>query len=495
MRRVEEMNGISRRDFIRGAGLGAACFLMPGLADGAKARGRVVQPNIIFIMLDDLGKEWVHCYGSEEELTPEVDKLAAGGMLFENAYSMPQCTPTRASLLSGQYPFRTGWINHWDVPRWGAGCHFDWKHYTTFARVLKTVGYATAAAGKWQINDFRVTPDAMARHGFDDYCMWTGYETGVPASGKRYWDPYIHTKEGSKTYEGKFGEDVFTDFLIDFMKRNKDKPMLMYYPMALTHGPFTTTPAEPNAKGKEEQHRAMVRYCDILLGRLTGALEELGIRDDTIIIWTTDNGTSKGMSAMMNGRKVSGGKAMTSENGVCEPFIVNCPGLVPAGVRTDALTDFTDMLPTFAELGGAKLPKDRAVDGKSIAKVILGRAKDSPREWIMAMGCHAGTLNEAGRVVPVHEYRDRVIRDKRYKLYVGLDRRSEKLFDLVADPGESENLLESRDAKVVRARRKLEAVAKGFPEKDAAPQYDATPAQVWDRKPAKKKSNKERRVR
>ena len=131
-------------------------------------------PNILFIMVDDLGPEWISSYGAELIKTPRIDKLASGGMSFQNAYSMPQCTPTRATLLTGQYPFRHGWCNHWDVPRWGAGCHFDWKHNTSFATVLKPAGYVSCVVGKWQINDFRVQPLALKNHGFDHWCMWTG---------------------------------------------------------------------------------------------------------------------------------------------------------------------------------------------------------------------------------------------------------------------------------------------------------------------------------
>ena len=125
--------------------------------------------NILYIMADDLGKEWISCYGAEDIQTPNIDALAADGMKFNNAYSMPACTPSRTTLLTGKYPWRTGWANHWDVPRWGVG-YFDWKkkENTTFARLMKEQGYATAAAGKWQINDFRIEPEAMKKHGFDD---------------------------------------------------------------------------------------------------------------------------------------------------------------------------------------------------------------------------------------------------------------------------------------------------------------------------------------
>jgi arylsulfatase A-like enzyme len=138
------------------------------------------------------------------------------------------------------------------------------------------------------------------------------------------------------------------------------------------------------------------------------------------------------------------------------------------------------MLPTFAELAGAKLPGGVAIDGRSIAKLILGEMKDSSRQWIMAMGFGAAKLAE-GRVVGVKQFADRVVRDKRYKLWV-LDGRSAKLFDLLADPAETNNLIKSTKPGVVAARKKLEAVVQSFPVEDAAPKYDPTPPQLWDKK-------------
>jgi len=127
------------------------------------------KPNILFILLDDLGKEWLDVYGADSLQTPTISKLAKEGILFQNAYSMPQCTPSRVALLTGQYPWRNGWINHYDVPRWGHGARFDPEKNPSFAKIMKKAGYSTCATGKWQINDFRVTPDAMVKHGFDDY--------------------------------------------------------------------------------------------------------------------------------------------------------------------------------------------------------------------------------------------------------------------------------------------------------------------------------------
>ena len=436
------------------------------------------QPNLIFIMVDDLGPEWISSYGARDIETPRIDQLAARGMRFENAYSMPQCTPTRATLLTGQYPFRHGWVNHWDVPRWGAGCHFDPNHNTTFAKLLRDAGYVTGVAGKWQINDFRVQPDVLREHGFDEWSMWTGYESANPPSAERYWDPYVFTNlTPSATFEGKFGPDIYNRFATDFIERHRGRPFLLYYPMVLTHGPLVHTPDEPDADDKMAKHKAMVRYTDRLVGQLMDELERWGLRERTFVFFTTDNGTSGGITGRMGDRVVKGGKAKLTENGPRQPFIVAGPG-VAAGVTTDALTDFTDILPTFVELAGAKLPHGTTIDGHSIAPVLLGRDKQGPREWIMAMGFGPARLDEQG-VRPVKDFTDRVVRDKRYKIHV-LDGRVAKLYDLQQDPGEQVNLIGSDRPEHVAARRRLEAVVETFPRQDGRPRYDPLPPRPWD---------------
>jgi arylsulfatase A-like enzyme len=477
----KQMNntGLTRREFLAAMGASVPSVTLSQISEAANKKN---SPNILFIMVDDLGKEWISSYGAEEIETPNIDALAKTGMKFTNAYSMPQCTPSRATLLTGQYPWRTGWVNHWDVPRWGVG-YFDWKlrENMTFARIMKTAGYATVAAGKWQINDFRVTPDAMKKHGFDDWCMWTGYETGKPPSAERYRDAYINTPQGSKTYAGKFGPDVYADYLIRFITEHKDQPMMLYFPMALTHGPLTTTPTEPNVEESKEKFKAMIRYTDLLVGRLCKALDELRIRERTIIIFTTDNGSPGGFTGTLNGRKIRGGKAKKTENGVCAPFIVNCPGFVPQGVVTDALTDFTDLLPTFAELGGAKVPKDLQIDGVSIAPLLLGKAKDSGRQWIMALGHGPARLDKKGVRGQV-DYAERIIRDKRYKVWVSEQRKITQLYDLQTDPFEQHNLMVSIKPEHLSAIKKFQSIVDTMPEKDARPKYTPRKANPWDKK-------------
>jgi arylsulfatase A-like enzyme len=437
------------------------------------------RPNILFIMLDDLGKEWISGFGASEIKTPAIDKLISTGISFKNVYSMPQCTPTRVTLLTGQYPWRHGWVNHFDVPRWGHGVRFDPNLNPSFPKMLRNAGYSTCAAGKWQINDFRLEPDAMVKAGFDEYCMWTGGEGGnIKLSENRYWDPYIHTKSGSKVYKNKFGEDVFTDFIIDFMKKNKDKPMMIYYPMCLPHGPLTSTPLEPNAP-KSEQHKSMVRYADHILNVLVKALDQIGIRENTIIIWTTDNGTSGSIIGDLNGKSVKGGKSMLSENGVNAPFIINAPGIVPEGITSDALIDFSDLLPTLCDLAQTSPDKKYEYDGISFAPEIYGIENKSKRDWIMALGSNPAKI-ENGRIKNAFDFRDRVVRDKNFKAYIDTLNKIYEIIELKSDFYEENNLLNSKREDVISGIKKFESVIKKYPSSDASPIYTKSKNSFFD---------------
>lgn len=429
-------------------------------------------------MVDDLGKEWLGCYGADEKLSPNIDGLANAGMQFNNFYCMPQCTPTRVTLLTGQYPYRHGWVNHWDVPRWGGGCSFDPTLNPCFPRDLRERGWKTVAAGKWQIDDFRQEPQAMIQAGFDHYCMWTGYETGNPVSGQRYQDPYIYCDGVSQARPQKFGPDVFTDYLVDFIDRNADDRFFMYYPMVLTHGPLVPTPLEPQAKTKLDKHRAMVRYTDRLVGRLIAALDRNKIREETVVVFTTDNGTARNITGHIAGKPISGGKSKTLESGICVPLIVSCPGTIPDGVISQALIDITDFAPTFRDIAGLP-PAKPTTDGHSFRSVLLGDTSASQRKWIMAMGGgnHA-KLTDAG-VENQYWFRDRVLRNERFKIYIDASRNAEKLVDVIRDPEESQNLLNSESSEITSARRLFMKAVNEMPNKDADPKYHALPAKDW----------------
>ncbi len=425
----------------------------------------IEKPNFIFILVDDLGKEWFPSYGATEIETPNIDALVNTSIKFNNVYSMPQCTPSRVALITGQYPYNNGWVNHYDVPRWGHGANFDADKNPSFAKALHQEGYKTCIAGKWQINDFRIEPNAMQKAGFDEFCMWTGYESGNKPSDKRYWNPYIFTKEGSKTYEGKFGPDVFSDFVIDFMNTNKNNPFCIYYPMVLTHSPFVHTPLEPEAKTKYEKHLAMVLYTDYIIGKILDNLETSGLADNTYLVLTTDNGTSPSIIGKRNGAYVRGGKAYLTENGINSPFIVKTPD--NKHFETDVLVDFTDMLPTFLDLADAKKESDFKLDGHSFAKVLTEGSSKGERDYILSMGGLPGHINKEGWLVNAIQYRDRVLRDEKYKVYVDTLQQIGRLYDIESDPYETNNLIENAD---------LRDVVSGFKTKiDALPKLDNNP--------------------
>lgn len=443
------------------------------------------KPNIVFVMVDDLGPEWISACGGDMP-TPNIDRIAREGARFENVYSMPKCTPTRATLLTGQYPFRHGWVNHWDVPRWGAGCHFDPELNPSWPQALQQVGYRTAIAGKWQLNDFRVQPDILEAHGFDDWCMWTGGEGNNPQSNERYHTPYVHTRGGSSLREGQFGPDLYTDFLIDFMGQNAEHPLLLYYPMALTHTPLIPTPLDPEAETDLERHRAMVRYTDHLVGRLLDAIDELDLAHKTLVILTTDNGTYRGITGELNGRTVQGGKGLLDESGCRTPFFARWVGQVSPGRTIPALVDFTDLYPTFLELAGAPAHPDHTLDGTSFADPLLGFGRTGHRDWIMAMGGRTAHQRD-GRVVPELPYAPRVLRTKGYKLWVDAEGQPERLHHLPSDPDEQTNLIDQAEGPAQQALDLLTEAAASFPATDAHPRYNKLPAQPWDKPPPTKK--------
>jgi arylsulfatase A len=252
--------------------------------------------------------------------------------------------------------------------------------------VLKRDGYATAHSGKWQLTG--KIPTLINECGFDEYCMWA-YKHNLPegvkhtggwegkAGGKtsRFWHPSIvKNKKYLDTGPDDYGPDIFTNFITDFIKRHKDEPFFVYYPMALTHGPFYQTPDTVTSeagkfKNLRQNFKANVEYMDKLVGRIIKTLEETGLRDNTVVFFTGDNGTG------------GQGKGQSTELGARVPMIVNCPPIVKASGLSDELVDLSDILPTLADMAGAKLAKGHIIDGRSFAPLLKG-AKGPSREWI-----------------------------------------------------------------------------------------------------------------
>lgn len=217
--------------------------------------------------------------------------------------------------------------------------------------------------------------------------------------------------------------------------------MLLYHSMCLPRTPLVATSDAPDAKTSLEKCKAMVRNTDKQVGRIVSAIDEPGRRERTIILFTTDNGPTASITGSRNGRKVKGAKTTTMEAGVGAPSIVNAPGRVPAKVDMDALTDFTDLLPTFVDLAGGEEPDDLEMDGVSLAPLLLGRAKDSGRDWIMALGHGPAGIDGKG-IRGVHDFFGRVIRDQRFKVWVDTAKKITRLHDLKDDPWEERNLLD-----------------------------------------------------
>jgi arylsulfatase A-like enzyme len=341
--------------------------------DGSKS-------NVLLIFADDVGRDAIGCYGGESYATPHIDQLARTGMRFDHAYSHAVCHPSRICLMTGQYPARLG------NPKWGS-FPAEAEAYS-IGSTMKSAGYATAVAGKWQLCLMKNDLQQPARMGFDEWAVFGWHE------GARYRSPMIyHSGEVMPDTEGKFGPDLYVDFLIDFMKRSKEegKPFFAYYPMALAHD-VTDDIGEPvpfYADGKWQTFGEMVESMDDMVGRLIGALEELELREDTLVIYTTDNGSPKAsylsvgadgkftrpkVVSKFRGRDIPGGKGELTDWGTRVPLIANWPGRLREATSSNELIDFADFLPTLAEFAGAPLDQlggDAVLDGSSFLPLLV----------------------------------------------------------------------------------------------------------------------------
>ena len=386
--------------------------------------------NIILIMADDLGYETIGANGGTSYKTPGLDKLACEGMRFEHCYSQPLCTPSRVQIMTGRYNSRN-YVNFG---------YLDVKA-TTFAHLLKQAGYATCIVGKWQLNgkgnQTDLPPMIRPKHfGFDEWCLWQLADSGrVKVKGKtvdaRYDAPLLNINgEDTGVMKDRYGPEECLKFTLDFIKRNKDRPFLVYYPMILTHCPFWPTPSsdcwkDPKArkpghfyKGDAKYFGDMVSYMDGIVNRIAAGVDELGLGEQTLIIFTGDNGTDKPVVSMCNGRKVVGQKGSLTDGGTRVPLIARWTGHTPAGKVSNDLVDFSDMLPTMLDVAGVPSPTDLPLDGRSFAPQLRGE-KGNPRDWIYCWYFRGGKPGKGG---------GEWARTQRYKLY-----KDGRLFDVAND--------------------------------------------------------------
>jgi arylsulfatase A-like enzyme len=344
------------------------------------------RPNILLIMADDVGIDGFGCYGGTSYPTPHIDALAKDGMRFTHAYSQPLCTPTRVQIMTGKYN------------------HRNWSYFgildpaeKTFGHLMKQAGYRTCITGKWQLQSYDPPdfPNAHRRRGkgmhvdqagFDEYCLYHAWHT--EDKGSRYADPTYYRNGSLITEEsGKYGPDRSVDFLLDFMKRNRKDPMFLYYPMALPHWPMVPTPDSAEWKDPENRQTEklelfadMVTYMDKLVGRLVDGLDELGLRENTLVLFYSDNGTHLKISSTLKGKIVQGGKATPLQTGIRVPLVANWPGTISPGSVTSDLVDASDFYPTFAELAKTGISPKNEIDGISFLPTLLNR-QGPRREW------------------------------------------------------------------------------------------------------------------
>lgn len=319
-------------------------------------------PNVVLILADDFGVEGVNAYGGEY-FTPNIDRLAAEGLRIDNAHATPLCSPSRVRLMTGMESAR----NYEAFGYMAPGTR-------TFGNLMKDAGYTTGMVGKWQLmgNGFDgrkgISPEAA---GFDESYLWQ--LQALAPKGSRYWGPTRATNGKSKINEEGFGPDYDSRYALDFISRNKDKPFFLYYSMVLTHDPFVPTPDSMTAAGPKGRFAGMVTYMDRMVGDVMARLKAEGLDKNTVVIFTGDNGTSRQITTMRSGHPIQGGKGTPTVNGTHVPMIVWAPGRVSQGGVSDALVDFSDVVPTLADIAGAPA-KAGKVDGVSQWPVFTGKA-------------------------------------------------------------------------------------------------------------------------
>ncbi len=410
-----------------------ACAVLGTLSHAADRK-----PNVVLFMADDFGYEAVRANGGNYD-TPHLDRLAATGMRFEQCHVQPLCTPTRLQLMTGIYNVRN-YIEFGLID----------PNATTFGHLMKKAGYATAVVGKWQLGQAKDLPQRL---GFDESYLWQ-HTRKVPELPPRYANAGVEHNGVPKDFNnGEYGPKVVNDFALDYITRHRDRPFFLYYPMILTHDPFQPTPDsrnwDPKVKSEREnrdvRHFAdMTTYMDKMIGRLVAKLDELGLRENTLVMFIGDNGTHPTVTSRFKGTDYKGGKGDGTVRSTHVPFIANWPAKIPAGRVNADLIASVDFLPTICDAAGATVPAALQIDGQSFLPQLLGQ-KGTPRESFYLW------YARNGGPVASHEF----AQSTTHKLY-----RDGRFFDLTQDwfeekPPLAANRLTGRDA---AAAGKLQAV-------------------------------------
>jgi arylsulfatase A len=466
-------NRSGRRGFLKSLGLGALSLSLPGFSPWA-ATGKDKKPNVIIILVDDLGWTDVACYGSRYYETPNIDRLAAGGMRFTDGYAAcAVCSPTRAAVLTGRYPARLGvtdWI-HFNSFK-GDRNSLDQENPTeyvggknnkvlcppnafwmeldeiTLAEALKPAGYTTCHIGKWHLGPDAWYPD---RQGFD-YNIG-GCDIGQPPN---YFDPYRRDENRPNIptlpprEEGEYLTDREADEAARFIAGHKDRPFFLYMAHYAVHTPIQAKPdliAKYEAKEPTNQNNpayaAMVESVDQAVGKIMAALDDNNLTDNTLVIFTGDNG---GFLPKTHNAPLRAGKGFPYEGGIREPVIARWPGVVEAGSECDAPVTSVDYFPTICQIAGAAPPSDRPIDGESLMP-LLTQSGSLEREAIFWHFPHY-----RGKVVPYS-----IIRAGDWKLLKRYEGKTFELFNLRDDLSEENDLSNEMPGKVKELDAKLVA--------------------------------------
>jgi arylsulfatase A-like enzyme len=422
------------------------------------------QPNIVFILADDLGWTDLGCQGSKFYKTPNIDKLAASGLRFTNGYTCgPNCQPTRAALMTGQYGPRTGVYTVGNIDR------FDWKSRPlrpvdnvqklpldrkTIGDAMKSAGYATAMFGKWHLGQ----DDAHhpGKRGFDE---------AIVSAGKHF--DFV-TQPKVDYPKGTYLADFLTDKAIDFIKRNKSKPFFLYLPHFGVHSPHEAKPeliekfkGQAAADGHHNPvYAAMIASVDESVGRVMAMLDELKLADNTVVIFSSDNGgvggyvreALKKSGDVTDNAPLRSGKGSLYEGGVRVPWIVRWPGKVPAGT-TDTPIISVDLMPTLLELGGATPQAAQTIDGVSMVECFTSGGKKTPgRDLFWHFPGYLGAGVGSWRTTPAG-----AIRSGNWKLIEFFETGKLELYNLTADESQKVNLAEKEPEKTKELHGKLVA--------------------------------------
>lgn len=400
-------------------------------------------PNIVLFLADDLGWTGLSCFGSDFYETPHLDQLAAEGMIFTDAYAAcTVCSPTRASIMTGMYPGKlhlTSFIPgqerpfaKMNIPNWTKGLETE---YTTVAEALQSGGYRTIHVGKWHLN-FPGEPVDPTKHGFD-------FSEDKPPGTKGYFLSKPTVKSLKK--ESNYLTDHLADLAVEQISKESDDPFFLYFAFHVPHTPIQgredlvadfTKKVKPGATHHNPTYAAMVKSMDLAVGRVLKALEEKGIADETLIIFTSDNGGLTQRYGVHDGftenLPLRRGKGSAYEGGVRVPWIVKWPGVTKSGSVCDAPVMTTDIYPTLIDIAGVEGDKNHnaSMDGVTITPLLEDAEASLNRDLFWHFPHY-----HAGGDSPYT-----AIRSKNWRLIEFHEDGALELYDLDADLGESNNL-------------------------------------------------------